>query len=330
MNFLVVGPGAMGCLFAVKLTRAGHRVTLLDYRVDRARLLNEKGIRVEGVSGDDAVMVPVETAPVSHPIDLALICVKAGRTLEAARDLATWVSPVTRLLTLQNGLGNVEALMGVFGRGRVLGGVTAEGATLLGPGHIRHAGRGETVIGPSQGTKDFVSEIVAAFAAAGFQIRSVPSVTELIWGKLIVNVGINALTAITHLRNGQLPKTGGTRSVMAEAVHEAVQVAMAKGIELPYADPLKRVIQVCEATAQNIASMLQDVMNQRVTEVAYINGAVVREGGALGIPTPVNRTLTHLVEAIQETYGERIKEKGKTKREYRRQETGGRRKNLGG
>lgn len=309
MNFLVVGPGAMGCLFAVRLTRAGHRVTILDYREDRARLLNAQGIRVEGVSGDDAIVVPVQTGRISHAIDLAIICVKAGRTAEAAKGLATWLPESTRLLTLQNGLGNVETLSAVFGEARILGGVTAEGATLLGPGHIRHAGRGQTVIGPSERASGLVREIVAAFAGAGFETRAVPSITELIWGKLIVNVGINALTAITHLRNGALPSVPGTRAVMTEAVEEAVAVARAKGIRLPYPDPLGRVLQVCEATAPNIASMLQDVLRERATEVAYINGAVVHEGGGLGIPTPINRTLTHLVEAIQETYEERIKDK---------------------
>jgi 2-dehydropantoate 2-reductase len=307
MNFLVVGPGAMGCLFAVRLARAGHGVTLLDYREDRARLLREQGLRLEGVSGDHRVVVPVQTGPLAYPLDLALICVKAGRTREAAQGLARWLPHGTRLLTLQNGLGNLETLVDVFGEDRVLGGVTAEGATLLGVGHVRHAGRGETVIGPSGRAADSISGILSAFDAAGFHIKAVSSVTELIWGKLIVNVGINALTAITGVRNGQIPKIQGTRALMAEAVEEAVAVARAKGIRLPYPDPLARVIEVCEATGPNIASMLQDVLNERGTEVKYINGAIVREGAALGISSPVNRTLAHLVGAIEESYGERVR-----------------------
>ncbi len=129
---------------------------------------------------------------------------------------------------------------------------------------------------------------------------------DLLWGKLIINVGINALTAITRLKNGRLPEIRGARIVLEEAVKEAVAVAKAKNIHLPYPDTLGRVTQVCDATAENIASMLQDVLNQRETEVDAINGAIVREGDALGIPTPVNLTLTSLVHAIQETYHERI------------------------
>jgi 2-dehydropantoate 2-reductase len=151
-----------------------------------------------------------------------------------------------------------------------------------------------------------VEEVVSAFNRAGFKTRSEENVHDLIWGKLIINVGINALTAITGLKNGRLPQLEGTRLIMEEAVKEAVSVARAKEIQIPYPDPLGRVIEVCQATAGNIASMLQDVLKEKLTEVDAINGAIVREGDKLGIPTPVNLTLTSLVQAIQETYPERL------------------------
>ncbi len=304
MNLLVVGPGAMGCLFAARLSKAGHRVTLLDYKPDRASHINEYGITVEGVSGQYSVQVPATTGRISGEPDVALICVKANQTRKAAETLATWLSSKTHILTLQNGIGNLETLQEVLGGHGILGGVTAQGATLLGPGRVRHAGEGETVIGPEG---HLAKKIVSAFGRAGFATRAVKEVKSLIWGKLIVNVGINALTAITRLRNGRLPEIEGTRSVMEEAVAEAVAVAEARGVELPYPDPLKRVLEVCKATSENIASMLQDILGRRVTEVEFINGAIVREAEALGIPAPVNRTLTSLIRAIQETYGDRIK-----------------------
>ena len=209
------------------------------------------------------------------------------------------------MLTLQNGLGNMEVLQEIFGKEKTLGGVTAEGATLLGDGHVRHAGRGDTKFGSEVPLGDILQKIVSAFNDAGFKTQSADNVKSLIWGKLIVNVGINALTAITRLKNGRLPDVGGTMEVMESAVRESVAVADAKGIDLPYPDPLGRVVEVCRATAGNIASMLQDVLKQSITEVAFINGAIVREGEALGIPTPVNQTLTCLVQAIQDTYEER-------------------------
>ena len=209
-------------------------------------------------------------------------------------------------MTLQNGVGNIETLEKVFDKGKVLGGVTAEGATLLSPGRIRHAGEGDTVIGPKGDSRGPVEKIAAAFNQAGFKTRSEDNVDALIWGKLIVNAGINALTAITRLKNGRLPEMDSTRTIMVSAVQEGAEVARAKNIHLPYPDPVKRVTDVCRATSGNMASMLQDVLKRKPTEIDAINGAIVREGKALGISTPVNFILTAIVHALQETYQERI------------------------
>jgi len=301
-----VGPGAMGCLFAARLSKAGFDVTLLDYIAERAKQINGQGILVHGVTGQYSVKVPTVVGEVpSHP-DVVLICVKSYKTRQASESIKPWLPTDAMVVTLQNGVGNVEILEQVFGKDRILGGVTSEGATLLGPGKIRHAGQGETIIGPGGDPGGPAEKLVSAFSQAGFKTKSVDNVSDLIWGKLIINVGINALTAITRLKNGRLPEVRGTRRVLKEAVKEAATVAAAKKVQLPYPDPLGRVIQVCEATAGNIASMLQDVLKEKETEVDAINGAIVREGKALGIPTPVNLTLTSLVHAIQETYSERI------------------------
>ncbi len=306
MDFLVVGPGAMGCLFAARLKKAGHEVNLLDYRQERADLINRQGIHVEGVSGDYQVKVPASVERVEGEPEVVLICVKANQTASTAELLKSWITPHATILTLQNGLGNLETLQSIFGSERVLGGITAEGATLLGPGHIRHAGQGDTVIGPRGSAESPASRIVKAFNQAGFKAKAVPNAEDLIWGKLVINVGINALTAIVRLRNGLLPELEGTRAVMEEAVREAVAVASAKGVDLPYPDPLGRVIEVCRATSSNMASMLQDVLHQRATEVPFINGAIVEQGRTLGIDTPVNYTLTCLVQAIEKTYDQRV------------------------
>ena len=307
MNFLIVGPGAMGCLFAGHLKKAGHQVVILDYKKERVNHINGNGISLEGVGGNFNVQVTAVTGKPSRKFDVVLICVKAYQTDEVARTISSWLDPNVMVLTLQNGLGNLEILKKALGNERVLGGVTAEGATLLGPGHVRHAGRGPTVIGPAGSDDGPAANIVSAFADAGFDVRAVDEVEDLIWGKLIVNVGINALAAITKLKNGRLPDIDGTRQVMKEAVLEAVRIADVKGIKLPYPDPIERVLEVCRGTADNIASMLQDVLAQRATEIRFINGAIVSEGRRLGIPTPVNFTLSCLVEALQESYNETVK-----------------------
>jgi 2-dehydropantoate 2-reductase len=252
------------------------------------------------------VKVPTVLGDTPISADMVLLCVKSYKTRQVSETISAWLPKDAVVVTLQNGVGNLEILAHVFGKERILGGVTSEGATLLGSGKIRHAGQGETIIGPAGDPNGLAERLVSAFAQAGFKTKSADNVSDLIWGKLIINVGINALTAITRLKNGRLPEVSGTRLVLHEAVKEAVAVAEAKDVQLPYPDPLGRVMQVCEATAGNVASMLQDVLKEKETEVDAINGAIVREGEALGIPTPVNLTLTSLVHAIEETYKERI------------------------
>jgi 2-dehydropantoate 2-reductase len=306
MRFLIIGPGAMGCLFAARLKTAGFDVTLLDHNKERADRINQQGIMVEGVSGEYAALIPVIINGDLKEYDFVLLCVKANKTRAAAEPLKDLVSHDAVIVTLQNGIGNFEILEEIFGKGRVLGGVTAEGATLLDWGRIRHAGIGATVIGPELKTGGPSDKLATALNAAGFKAGTAENVEGLLWGKLVINVGINALTAITRLKNGRLPEIKGTSLIMEELVKEAVAVSRAKNIQLPFEDPLGRVVQVCRNTAGNIASMLQDVLNKRETEIDFINGAIVREGETLGISTPANRIVTSLVKAIQESYQDRL------------------------
>lgn len=305
MKFLIVGPGAMGCLFAARLHAGGFNVTIYDYNSTRAEIINKNGIMVEGVSGSYNAMVPVVTDLSGIDPDMVLICVKSNRTRDSAEILKDRIPKKALFATLQNGLGNVEILKEILGKNRIIGGVTSEGATSLDIGKIRHAGMGSTVFGPDKYFDNRLEELVSAFNESGFSTTSSDNVGELIWSKLIVNVGINALTAITGLKNGRLPEYEGCLSIMKEAVAEAVAVSKAKKINLVCDDPFEKVLEVCEATAENIASMLQDVLNKRPTEVDYINGAICREGKKEGIPTPVNSILTNLVRTIQASYDKR-------------------------
>jgi 2-dehydropantoate 2-reductase len=299
MRFLVVGAGAMGCLFAARLKIAGFEVILYEKIPERARVIGDTGIKVESINGDYEVRVPASSQKPPGEPDAVLFCVKSNDTEEAAKKVAPWLKETRIVVTLQNGLGNVDILERIFGKARVVGGITSEGATVLDHGRIRHAGTGETLVGPPGNRAEM---LVSAFRQAGFSSGIAGDIQSHIWGKLIVNVGINALTALTGLRNGRLPQVSALRVIMEMVVKEAVAIAEAKHVRLPYADPMSRVMIVCEATSDNVSSMLQDVMNKNRTEIDFINGAIVREGAALGIPTPVNFTLTSLVQAIQETY----------------------------
>jgi 2-dehydropantoate 2-reductase len=230
--------------------------------------------------------------------------VKSYSTEDACKDIKDMVSDSTSVLTLQNGIGNVQILNDHFGPEKVIAGVTNHGSTLLDTGHVRHAGKGETVIGTHKGkTTGRIKEVAALLSAAGFDTKISKDIDSVIWSKLIINVGINALTAITRLKNGMLVERDGTRTILRDAVQEASKIVKRKKIKLSYDDPIQKVESVCRATSANVSSMLQDVLNKKRTEIDFINGAITRQAKALGMQAPVNAVLTELVKTIEATYG---------------------------
>jgi 2-dehydropantoate 2-reductase len=301
MKTAVVGPGAMGTLFSVLLANAGHEIHVLDKNPARAALLSKKGLALEGISAGRAARVPVTTDPSSvGPCELVIVCVKAYDTQAAAGSLGALLSDDTMVLTLQNGLGNAELLAEAAGAGRVLAGSTAQGANVVEPGRVIHAGTGDTHVGELSGpATDRVRRLCEMYAAAGLPTSPSDDVAGLLWGKLVVNVGINPFTGLLQVRNGELLEHDETRELMKMAVDEAVAVAQAAGVRLPFPDPLARVQEVAKLTGQNKSSMYQDVAAGRRTEIDFICGAVVREGEKLGVPTPVNRALTLLVRSLK-------------------------------
>lgn len=307
MKIAIIGPGAMGCLFSHYLFRAGHELMLLDYRPERARSIAEQGVRVEEAGELLTTRVPVTADPGAvGGAELCIVAVKAYATRDALLRSRPLIGPETLVLSLQNGLGNVEAIAGVVPAGQVLGGTTAQGANVVGPGQIRHAGTGETVIGELKGPGSRAAMLAALFQEAGLEARTTDDLTGLIWSKVIINIGINALTALTRLQNGKLLDYPGTRAVMAAAVKEAAAVAGALDIRLLYPNPAERVEAVARATAANVSSMLQDVRARRRTEVDQIQGAVVEAGREKGVPAPVNETLWRLVKTLEASYAEQL------------------------
>lgn len=304
MRITVVGPGAVGLLWASRLAGAGAEVCVFDYRPGRAARLQEQGVVLEddGDRQTHQLVVSASTGVLAET-DLALVCVKACRTKAVAKVLAQHLAAKGRALTLQNGLGNVEALVEALGEARVLGGITSEGATLLGEGRVRHAGQGQTHVGPADGpVDDFTSQVVELFNRAGFAAKTAEGVQNLIWTKLVINVGINALTAILDVPNGRLLELPAAQDLMHRAVAEALAVGRALGIEFLHQDMQEAVRNVAAATAQNISSMLQDVRAGRPTEVDYINTAVEKKALELGMEAPVNASLAGLVKAMEQGY----------------------------
>ena len=300
----VLGAGAMGCLFGGRLTGAGLDVVLVDAWPVHVDALNGTGLRVW--EGDQvsfqAVRAVAAGAPV-RPAELVLLFVKSYRTEQALGQIPPLLAPGGVVLTLQNGLGAGELLARQLGARRVLVGVTAQGATVLGPGEIRHGGAGETLVGGVREVLPHAEKTAEVFSRAGLPTRVVADVAPALWKKLAVNCGINALTALTGIKNGRIPELFEAAALLRQAVREAAAVAAAAGVDLGDPDELAAtVLAIAKATGANRSSMGQDVDRRSPTEIDFINGAVVREGKRLGVATPVNETLLLLVKTLEATF----------------------------
>jgi 2-dehydropantoate 2-reductase len=311
VKIAIIGPGAMGSLLAAFLTKASSSVRepediiwLLDKDTARAAKIAQEGIRVEGIAGNWQAPVKA-TADVNEigKADLLIMCVKAYDTKQAITQARSMVDENTLILTLQNGIGNIEIIGEIVGSEKVIGGTANFGATLIGPGNVKYTGKGEVIIGQMDGKITVgMRRVRELFNKAGLETRVSRDIKSVLWSKLIINAGINALSAITGLNNGRLIEIEPAHKILRLAASEAIKVAKRKRIKLFYDDPLAKVEAVCEATSANISSMLQDALKKDRTEIDFINGVIVRQGQELGIPVPVNSMLVDLVKTIEAGY----------------------------
>lgn len=309
MRIDIVGSGAMGSLFGGLLAEAGNEVCLIDVWEEHVEAISSKGLWIEGLTGDRFIEVEATTEPgkIAGTSNLLIFFVKSYHTERAARNVSLLVGEDTTILTLQNGLGNVEILSNIFGKEKIVAGTTSYGANVLGPGRVSHAGIGPTVIGELDGeVTDRIQELARLLTRAGIKTDTSSNVVGLIWSKLLINVGINALATLINVRNGELIRGKHSAALQKELVAEAMEVAAGKGIALIHEDMAGEVAEICEKTSGNINSMLQDVRNKRKTEIDFINGAIVREGESLNIPTPANRVVTSLMKALEESYEHQV------------------------
>ena len=303
MRVAIVGPGAMGCLFGALLSEAGHPVWLLGRSADQVEPIARTGIRVEGIGGARTIRARATTAVAEiGPADLVFIWVKAYDTASAVQAMTPVLTPETLVVSLQNGLGNLEAMARAVPPAQIVGGVTAHGATLLGAGVTRHAGQGATTIGRPDGRVDGALEQLAELlSAARVETSTSPNIEAAIWSKLAVNAAINPLTALARRPNGDLLRHPDTRQLVDRVAAEVAQIATAAGMALSPAQVREQVHAVCQATAANKSSMLQDVLRGRRTEIDAINGALADRAAALGLDAPLNELLTRLVRAAEVT-----------------------------
>lgn len=305
MRVCVLGAGAMGSAIGGLLADAGAEVVLLDRWREQVDAVNSGGLILHEGSAQRTIRVRATTEPDSvGAVDLVIVLVKSYDTRQAVQQARAAIGSSAPVLSLQNGLGNEDALSEILGPERVLGGVTHAGGVLLRPGEVRFSGREKTTyIGEMNGELSVrLERIVRLFNAAGLNTEGTAHILEAIWSKLLVNVAVSALSAVTRLAHGGMGQVPEVKQCALEAVREAVCVARTCGIRLSASaeDPA----EVWETATRGLppqhkSSMLKDIEKGAPTEIDAIAGAVVQYGKRCGVPTPVNGTLLACVRGIE-------------------------------
>ena len=308
MRFCVIGAGSMGSLYGGLLARAGFDVTLLDVWEEHIEAIRRHGLHLDGITGD--LRIPIRATSQTNDVasvDCAIVLTDANSTRDAAVSARRVLGPAGFALTLQNGIGNVEALGEVLGEARVLGGTSNHSAAMLGPGHVTHTHAAPTWIGELDGRSTArLRETEQALTKAGFTPLVVDNVLAHIWNKFVLNCGINAISAVTGLRLGELVRTPPVDELQTRVIEEVLAVVRAKGIALTDPDPMRTIKEHCWKK-YNKPSTLQHIEQGKRTEIDALNGALVREAQQLGIPTPYNDALALLLKGVEKHHAQTIR-----------------------
>lgn len=305
MKIAVVGPGALGCLITTRLHQSGCKETplLIDYKEDRAQFLCNQGITYSNKSQSSVhnITVALPQAGSASSPDIIIFCVKSY-SLQASLQLCEPLLTSSSLaLFLQNGISHLN--LNLPKHLSVAFGTTTEGAFLESIGHVRHAGQGCTTLGflqpPSEWEKGILGELRHTLCASGLTTELTDTIESKIWSKLLINIGINGLTAIYNCNNGTLLDMPVAERRMLKAVQEAQDIAVAHGVELSH-NTLQTVRTVCKSTADNISSMLQDIRKGRKTEVESIYGEIIALGKKYNISCPENQNIYNEVIILEQ------------------------------
>jgi 2-dehydropantoate 2-reductase len=292
----VLGAGAVGCYFGGMLARAGHPVVLIG-RQQHVDAMRKDGLRFDGLKFQENIPVQGSTEPSAvRGAKLVLFCVKSTDTESAAAQIAPHLDKDALVVNLQNGVDNTERIQPKVSV-PVIPAVVYVATEMAGPGHLKHHGRGDLVIGASGLSKE-LQLVKDTFVPAGVPVVISDNVAGELWAKLIVNCAYNAISAITQLPYGKMIQGDGIKALMKDVVEETLAVAKASGVTLP-PDQLAKAYKIAEAMPAQFSSTAQDLGRGKPTEIDHLNGFVTRRGEALGVPTPANRALFALVKLIE-------------------------------
>jgi len=294
----IVGAGALGTLFGQRLA-AGNEVVLFERKRNVVEAIRTDGLRVDGEAR--AAQATTEARGL-FGVQILFVFVRATDTLRALRPFAAELSPSTAIVSLQNGLGNEEAIKTSLGSTIPLViGATTESALTVAPADAKRVGDGTTVLGSAGASPEVVNRVVRLLADAGLRASAAYDIRPHLWGKLIANAAINPVAALLDRPNGVVLTDEHAGDVARSLAQEAATVANAMRIPLPFTDPWSYVRTIVEQTAELDNSMLYDLRAGVPTEVDFINGAVAAAGRRAAVPTPYNETLAALVKAREAT-----------------------------
>jgi 2-dehydropantoate 2-reductase len=294
LKVAVMGAGAVGCYYGGMLARAGHEVVLIA-RPQHVDAINKDGLRMETTTFDEHVRLNASSDPGAvQGAQLVLFCVKSLDTESAGALILPHLAPDALVLCLQNGVDNADRLRTVLPQHAVAAAVVYVATEMVGPGHVKHHGRGELVIEPTS-----LSQAIAqALIAAGVPTEISSNVRGALWTKLIINCAYNAVSAIAQLPYGKTGVGEGIQEVMRDVVAECQAVAKADGVQVA-GDVDAAIRKIFETMPNQLSSTGHDLSRGKRTEIDYLNGLIVRRGEALGIATPANRVLWALVKLLE-------------------------------
>jgi len=305
MQVFVVGAGAMGCLYGAALAAGGATVTLIDTNAGHIEAINRDGLEVETRQGTARLPLPAKLpSEAQGAADLILLFTKTYHSDAALDGVKHLVGEHTYVLTLQNGLGNVERVAARVQRGKVLVGVSTLPADLVGPGRIRSLGEGGTKLYPAFSPEtEFAAEVCRLLTNGGLPSQLEPDILEAIWAKAVFNSAMNPLCALTRQTPGFFHAKEESRALISAMVEEGVAAARANGV-LIEAAPIHALTEVSMTDhADHEASMLQDIKAGRRTEIDAISGAIAEAAKRKGVATPVTETMWRLVKLEEAKQG---------------------------
>jgi 2-dehydropantoate 2-reductase len=290
----------MGSVYAGLLAAAGNDVWAVDVAREHVEAIRERGLRVEGASGDRVVRLGATTDPEeAGPQDLVVLATKAMHVEAAASGARPLVGPETLVLTIQNGLGSAEKVARILGAERVAVGVAGGfGASLVGPGHVHHNGWELIRIGALKGpATPRLAQVAEVWRAAGFRAEACDHIDRVVWEKLICNCTFSGVCVVLERTIGEVIDDPDAWRVASTCAREAYEVARAKGLELSFDDPEAYVLAFGSRIRGARPSTLLDHLAGRRSEIGVINGAIPGAAREAGLAAPVNETVTALVLA---------------------------------